>query len=59
MLAEDSKTSRLEKAKMIVSVVVEENSGEKIGIVVFAEIDTCQRPLTFDLQPLKMFCRVC
>jgi Ca-activated chloride channel family protein len=36
MLAEDSKPSRLEKAKMIISGIVEENPGEKMGIVVFS-----------------------
>jgi Ca-activated chloride channel family protein len=41
MLAEDSKPSRLEKAKMIVSEIVEENHGEKIGIIVFAGTAMC------------------
>ncbi|GMO52272.1 MAG: VWA domain-containing protein [Candidatus Endomicrobiellum trichonymphae] len=55
MLAEDSKPSRLEKAKMIVSKIVEENPGEKMGIVVFSGTAMWQCPLTFDLHALKMF----
>jgi Ca-activated chloride channel family protein len=47
MLSEGSKLSRLEKAKMVVSEIVEENSGEKVGIIVFARTAMWQCPLAF------------
>jgi Ca-activated chloride channel family protein len=55
MLAQDLKPNRLEKAKDMVLKIVEENQGEKIGIIVFAGSAMWQCPLTYDSQALKMF----
>lgn len=57
MLAQDLKPNRLEKAKDMVLKIVEENSGEKIGIIVFAGSAMWQCPMTYDSQALKMFLR--
>ncbi|MDR3256526.1 MAG: VWA domain-containing protein [Endomicrobium sp.] len=55
MLAEDSKPNRLEKAKIMVTRIVEENPGEKIGVIIFSGFAMWQCPMTYDLQALKMF----
>ncbi|MDR2251433.1 MAG: VWA domain-containing protein [Endomicrobium sp.] len=55
MLAQDLKPNRLEKAKDMVLKIVEENPGEKIGIIVFAGSAMWQCPMTYDSQALKMF----
>ncbi|MDR0820108.1 MAG: VWA domain-containing protein [Endomicrobium sp.] len=47
MLAEDSKPSRLEKVKMIIWGIVEENPGEKMGIIIFS--GTACVAMSFDL----------
>ncbi|MDR1433687.1 MAG: VWA domain-containing protein [Endomicrobium sp.] len=57
MLAQDLKPNRLEKAKDMVLKIVGENSGEKIGIIVFAGSAMWQCPMTYDSQALKMFLR--
>ncbi|MDR0399039.1 MAG: VWA domain-containing protein [Endomicrobium sp.] len=57
MLAQDLKPNRLEKVKDMVLKIVEENSGEKIGIIVFAGSAMWQCPMTYDSQALKMFLR--
>jgi Ca-activated chloride channel family protein len=57
MLAQDLKPNRLEKAKDMVLKIVEENPGEKIGIIVFAGSAMWQCPMTYDSQALKMFLR--
>jgi Ca-activated chloride channel family protein len=55
MLAQDLKPNRLEKAKDMVLKIVEDNPGEKIGIIVFAGSAMWQCPMTYDSQALKMF----
>ncbi|MDR0800615.1 MAG: VWA domain-containing protein [Endomicrobium sp.] len=55
MLAEDLKPNRLEKAKMMILGIIEENPGEKVGIIVFSGTAMWQCPMTYDLQALKMF----
>ncbi|MDR1941203.1 MAG: VWA domain-containing protein [Endomicrobium sp.] len=55
MLAQDIKPSRLERAKAILMRIIEENAGEKIGIIVFAGTAMWQCPMTFDIDALKMF----
>jgi Ca-activated chloride channel family protein len=55
MLAEDLKPSRLEKAKMMILRVIEENPGEKIGVIVFSGTAMWQCPMTYDLQAVKLF----
>ena len=57
MLAQDLKPNRLEKAKDMVLKIVEENPGEKIGIIVFAGSAMWQCPMTYDSRALKMFLR--
>jgi len=55
MLAQDIAPSRLERAKMILTRVIEENQGEKMGVIVFAGTAMWQCPMTFDTEALKMF----
>jgi Ca-activated chloride channel family protein len=55
MLAQDIKPNRLERAKTMVLKLIEENPGEKMGIIIFSGIAMWQCPMTYDLQALKMF----
>jgi Ca-activated chloride channel family protein len=55
MLAEDVKPSRLEKAKMMVSNMVDGMKDDKIGLVVFAGQAFTQLPITSDYVSAKMF----
>jgi Ca-activated chloride channel family protein len=55
MLAQDLKPNRLEKAKDNVLKIVQENPGEKIGVIIFAGTAMWQCPMTYDSQALKMF----
>jgi Ca-activated chloride channel family protein len=55
MLAQDLKPNRLEKAKNMVLKIVEENVGEKIGVIVFSGTAMWQCPMTYDSKALKMF----
>jgi Ca-activated chloride channel family protein len=55
MLAQDIKPNRLERAKIMILKLIEENTGEKIGIIIFSGIAMWQCPMTYDLQALKMF----
>jgi Ca-activated chloride channel family protein len=55
MLAQDLKPNRLEKAKEMVLKIVEENVGEKIGVIVFSGAAMWQCPMTYDSKALKMF----
>ena len=55
MLAEDVKPSRLEKAKMMVSNMVDGMRDDKIGLVVFAGQAFVQLPITSDYVSAKMF----
>ena len=55
MLAQDSKPNRLEQAKLMILRVIEENPGEKMGVIIFSGTAIWQCPMTYDLQALKMF----
>lgn len=55
MLAEDIKPSRMEKAKMLISRIIEECEGDKIGVIVFSGVSMWQCPMTYDGEAVKMF----
>ena len=55
MLAEDVKPNRLEKAKMMVSNMVDGMKDDKIGLIVFAGEAFVQLPITSDYVSAKMF----
>lgn len=55
MLAQDIKPSRLEKAKMAISRMVEKLSDDKIGMIVFAGDAYVQLPITTDYSSAKLF----
>ena len=55
MLAEDVQPSRLEKAKRLVSQLVEKMENDKVGMIVFAGDAFTQLPITSDYISAKMF----
>ncbi len=55
MLAEDVTPSRLDKAKMLVSKMVDELDQDKVGLIVFAGDAYTQLPITSDYISAKMF----
>lgn len=55
MLAQDIKPSRLEKAKMAISRMVEKLSNDKVGLIVFAGDAYVQLPITTDYSSAKLF----
>lgn len=55
MLAEDVAPSRLDRAKQVVSKLVDEMVEDKIGVVVFAGDAFVQLPITCDYVSAKMF----
>lgn len=55
MLAEDVKPSRLDKAKMLVSSIVDKMTDDKIGLIVYAGEAFTQLPITSDYVSAKMF----
>lgn len=55
MLAQDVQPSRLEKAKMLVSKLVDGMENDKIGLIVFAGDAFTQLPITSDYISAKMF----
>lgn len=55
MLAEDIKPNRLERAKHLVSKIIDKLSDDKVGIVVFAGRAYLQMPLTSDHSAAKMY----
>ena len=55
MLAQDVQPSRLEKAKMAISRMVEKLSNDKIGLIVFAGDAYVQLPITTDYSSAKLF----
>lgn len=55
MLAEDVKPNRLEKAKMMVSNMVDGMKDDKIGLIVYAGQAFVQLPITSDYVSAKMF----
>lgn len=55
MLATDIKPDRLERAKQLISKVIEQMPNERIGLVIFAGRAYLQMPLTIDHQAAKMY----
>lgn len=55
MLAQDIKPNRLERAKQLVSKIIDKLSDDKVGIVVFAGRAYLQMPLTTDHSAAKMY----
>lgn len=55
MLAQDVSPSRLEKAKQVLSKLVDGMTNDKIGLVVFAGDAYTQLPITVDYVSAKMF----
>ena len=55
MLAEDVKPNRLERAKMLMSRIISEREGDKIGVIVFSSVAMWQCPMTYDIEAVKMF----
>jgi Ca-activated chloride channel family protein len=55
MLAEDIKPNRLSNSKRAISKLVDELSGDRIGIIVFAGKAYTQLPITTDYGAAKMF----
>jgi Ca-activated chloride channel family protein len=57
MLARDVKPSRLERAKLEVTALLERLAGDRVGLVVFAGDAFIQCPLTTDYAAARMFLR--
>jgi Ca-activated chloride channel family protein len=55
MLAQDIKPNRLERAKQLISKIIDKLGDDKIGIVVFAGRAYLQMPLTTDHSAAKMY----
>ncbi len=55
MMAEDVTPNRLEKAKMLVSSIVDKMTDDKIGLIVYAGEAYTQLPITSDYVSAKMF----
>ena len=55
MLANDVRPSRLDKAKMLVSNMVDEMKDDKVGLIVYAGQALVQLPITNDYVSAKMF----
>lgn len=55
MLAEDVQPSRIERSKLMVSKLIDELRGDRIGIIVYAGQAYTQLPLTTDYAAAKMF----
>jgi Ca-activated chloride channel family protein len=55
MLAEDIKPDRLERAKQIVSKIIDKLNDNRIGIVIFAGRAYVQMPMTTDHSSAKMY----
>jgi len=55
MLAQDIQPSRLDKAKQVLSKLVDDMTNDKIGLVVFAGDAYTQLPITVDYVSAKMF----
>jgi Ca-activated chloride channel family protein len=57
MLARDVQPSRLERAKLELSTLLDELKGDRVGLVVFAGDAFVQSPLTSDYSAVKLFLR--
>ncbi len=55
MLAQDIKPNRLERAKQVISSIIDKMSNNRLGMVVFAGQAFLQMPLTSDLAAAKLY----
>lgn len=55
MLAEDVKPSRIERARQLISRMVDDMESDKIGLIIFAGDAYTQIPITDDYPSVKMF----
>lgn len=55
MLSNDIKPSRLERAKQLVSQLIDKSAGNRVGLVLFAGKAYLQMPLTPDIAEAKLF----
>jgi Ca-activated chloride channel family protein len=55
MLAEDIKPSRLERAKQVISRIIENSPQDRVGLVIFAGRAYLQMPMTVDHAAAKMY----
>lgn len=55
MLAQDIKPNRLERAKQVLSLIIDKMSNNRMGMVVFAGQAFLQMPLTSDLAAAKLY----
>ena len=55
MLANDIQPSRLERAKQVISKIIDNSPDDKIGLVIFAGRAYLQMPLTIDHEAAKMY----
>lgn len=55
MLAQDIKPSRLERAKQLISKIIDNSPDDRIGLVIFAGRAYLQMPLTVDHEAAKMY----
>lgn len=55
MLSEDVKPSRLERSKLLVSSLLEQLRGERVGLIVFSGTAFLQSPLSADYEILRDF----
>src|SRR5215831_14292721 len=55
MLSDDIKPSRLERAKQLVSVLIDKLENNRAGLILFAGHAYLQMPLTPDLEEVKMY----
>jgi Ca-activated chloride channel homolog len=55
MLAQDIKPNRLERAKQVITKIIDNSPDDKIGIVVFAGRAYLQMPMTVDHAAAKMY----
>ncbi|MDZ7265076.1 MAG: VWA domain-containing protein, partial [candidate division KSB1 bacterium] len=58
MQAEDIKPNRLEKAKHMVSNLIDLFQGDRVGLIAFAGVPFVQCPLTLDYGAAKMFLEI-
>jgi Ca-activated chloride channel family protein len=55
MLATDIQPNRLERAKLVVSALIDQLEGNKVGLILFAGRAYLQTPLTTDLSAVKIY----
>jgi Ca-activated chloride channel family protein len=55
MLAQDVKPSRLDRSKLLITSLLDELKGERVGLVLFAGTSFLQAPLSSDYEVLREF----